>query len=137
MRPTTIAVTFLLSSVFPSASAQERPSNPSYHYEVAHTHEIKPHRRTIALAGVDQGFNQLHLRLTVSPSGEVVDAEASGDAEILKFWPQLVEEVRQWKFIPFEKNGKALTAEVEEYVDLVPPERLPKKHLAGPIPHPD
>ena len=137
MRRTTIAVTCLLSSAFISASAQEPPSNPSYDYEVAHTHEIKPHRRTIALAGVRQGFNQLHLTLTVSPSGEVVAAEASGDTQILKFWPQLEEEVRQWKFTPFEKNGKALTAEVEEYLDLVPPERLPQKHLAAPILHPD
>jgi hypothetical protein len=48
----------------------------------------------------------------------------------------LQNEVRSWKFTPFEKNGKAVTAEIEEYIDLVPPERLPKKHLAAPVVRP-
>ena len=59
--------------------------------------------------------------------------EAGGDREALKFWPQLQDEVRQWRFSPFEENGKAVTASVEEYIDLVPPERLPKTHVAAPV----
>lgn len=46
------------------------------------------------------------------------------------------DEVRSWKFTPFEKNGKAVTAEIEEYIDLVPQERLPKKHVAAPVARP-
>jgi hypothetical protein len=42
-------------------------------------------------------------------------------------------EVRAWKFTPFEKNGKTVTAEVEEYVDLVPPERLPNIQVEPPV----
>jgi hypothetical protein len=78
------------------------------------------------------GSTQLHLTLTVSPIGDVTDTDAGGDPEALKFWPQLEGEVYRWKFTPFEKNGKAVTAEVEEYIDLVPPERLPKVHIVAP-----
>jgi hypothetical protein len=129
---TIIAVACVLSSIFLQASDDKQPSYPSYGYDVAFAHEIKPHRRTIPLEGVEAGFNQIHLTLVVSPTGDVVDADAGGNEEMLKFWPQLQSEVRRWKFIPFEANGKAVTAEVEEYIDLVPPERLPKNHVAAP-----
>jgi ankyrin repeat protein len=85
------------------------------------------------MPGVVAGCNQLRLALTVSPAGEVVNVEATGDDAALKFWPSLQAEVRQWKFVPFEQNGNAVTADVEEYLDLVPPERLPKKHVAAPV----
>lgn len=35
------------------------------------------------------------------------------------------------------RHGKAVSAEVEEYIDLVPPERLPANHIAAPIIRPD
>jgi ankyrin repeat protein len=126
-----VAFTCLLSSVWLWASDEKQP--PSFDYDVAHAHEIKPHRRRIPLQGVHSGFNQLHLTLTVSSTGDVVDADANGDQEALRFWPQLEGEVRQWRFTPFEENGKAVAAEIEEYIDLVPPERPPKNHVAAPI----
>ncbi len=119
------------------ASSEKPPSYPRIDYEVARTHEIKPHRFTIPLAGMTPGLNQLHLTLIVSPTGDVVDAHPAGAGELLKFWPQLQGEVRQWKFTPFEVRGKAVTASVEEYIDLVPPERLPTKHVAAPTLRPD
>ena len=73
----------------------------------------------------------------MSPVGDVESADASGQEEILKFWPQLQDEVRLWRFTLFERNGKAVTAEVEEYIDLVPPERLPTHHVAAPTVRPD
>jgi hypothetical protein len=119
------------------ASKEKQPSNPSYPYDAAREHEVKPHRRTIPIKGVRSGFNQLHLTLTVSPTGDVLDADAVGDNEVLKFWPQLRDEVRQWKFTPFEDNGRPATADVEEYIDLVPPERLPKNRVAAPALRPN
>jgi len=133
MNRTIIALTCLLSSISLWSSNEKQPSYPSYDYDVARAHELKPHRRTIPLEGVRPGFNQLHLTLTVSPTGDVVESDATGDSGILKLWPQLQGEVRQWKFTPFEENGKTVTAEVEEYIDLVPPERLPKNHVAAPV----
>jgi ankyrin repeat protein len=84
------------------------------------------------MKGVGAGFNQLHLTLIVSLTGDVSDAEASGDDRSMKFWPKLRDKVYHWKYVPFEKEGKAVTAEVEEYIDLVPPEKLPKIHIAPP-----
>ncbi len=110
---------------------------PSYPYDVAVTHEIKPHRRQVPIHGVGAGLNQLRLTLTVSPTGDVLEAKAFGNPELLKFWPQLRTEVLQWKFTPFEEHGKVVTAEIEEYIDLVPPERLPKIHVAAPALRPD
>jgi ankyrin repeat protein len=135
--PAIIALTFLVLSIFFQGAGDKRHSNPSFDYDVACGHEIKPHRRTIPLEGVRPGFNQLRLTLIVSPAGDVTSADASGEDKILKFWPQLQDEVRLWKFAPFEMNGKAVTAEVEEYIDLVPPERLPKHHVAAPTVRPN
>lgn len=122
----------LLSAFLLCTAGQKQPSYASFDYDVARAHEIKPHRRTIPILGVEAGFNQLRLALIVSPAGDVMEADAKGNNQLLKFWPQLQSEVRQWKFTPFEKDGNAVTAEVEEYIDLVPPERLPKKHVIPP-----
>ena len=125
-------VAFLLTSSL-WAFSQKEDSYPTFDYSVARSHEIKPHRRSIPHKGVKPGFNQLRLTLTVSPEGDVMNAEAGGDQDALQFWPELQGEVYRWEFTPFEVNGRAVTAEVEEYIDLVPPERLPKKHAAPPV----
>jgi ankyrin repeat protein len=106
-------------------------------YEEAAGHELKPHRSNIPLEGVQAGFNQLGLQLTVSPTGDVVAADPNGQPGVVIFWPRVQAEVRRWKFKPFEDHGKAVTARIEEYVDLVPPERLPKNHVTPPALRPD
>lgn len=126
-----------LSAGLPWAQNEKRPSYHSFDYDVARAHEIQPHRRAVPLEGVSPGENQLHIRLIISPAGDVVDADAGGDPESLKHWPQLQAEVHQWKFRPFEVKGKAVTAEIEEYIDLVPPERFPKNHVTPPVLRPD
>ncbi len=105
---------------------------PQFEYEVVRGHELKPHRRSMPTAGMESGFNQLHLTLTVTAAGDVAEAKAAGDDKVMKHWPGVAGEVKGWKFKPFEVNGKAVRAEVEEYVDLVPPERLPKVRVKGP-----
>jgi ankyrin repeat protein len=128
---------FLLSPLALSAHDEKKPAYPSFDYDAARTHEIKPHRRTIPTEGVGSGFNQLHLKLIVSLAGEVTHSEASGNPPEMEHWPEIQSEAAGWKFTPFEKDGKAVTAEVEEYIDLVPPERLPKTHLKPPEIRPD
>ena len=119
------------------AAPPEKAAHPHFDYEIAQTHELKPHRRTIPTEGAQGGFNQLHLTLTVSPTGDVVTAEAGDDKLSAEFWPKVRDEVYAWKFTPFESNGHAITAEVEEYVDLVPPERLPTTHVQPPLLRPN
>jgi ankyrin repeat protein len=46
-------------------------------------------------------------------------------------------EVYQWKFLPFEKDGKPTTVEVEEDIYIAPPERLPTTHVTPPRIKPD
>ena len=115
------------------APDSKQPAHPVFDYDTARSHEIKPHRRTIPIEGVTEGFNQIHLTLTVSATGDVLDADPGSAGDLLKFWPQLQGEVAQWKFTPFEKDGKPVIAQIEEYIDLVPPERLPKVHVTPPI----
>jgi ankyrin repeat protein len=130
-----LAALFLLNvitgvfTVLPQSSA----SSPSFDYEIARQHELKPHRRTVPIKGVQGGFNQLSITLTVAPTGDVIEAELARNDELIKFWPTIKAEVMQWKFTPFEENGKPVIAQVEEVVDLVPPEHLPKNHVVPPL----
>jgi hypothetical protein len=125
-----------VSGLFCNASAKyAQPVYPYFDYQVARDHEIKPRRRAIPVDGMDQEHkwsHQLYLKLTVSPTGDVTNAEASGGDEDTRFWPQVEGEVYQWKFTPFKAGGKPVTATVEERVDLLPPERLPKAHVTPP-----
>lgn len=101
-------------------------------YDVARAHELAPHRRSIPLAGVRGGFNQIGLSLTVSAAGDVVKADPNTNEGTERFWPLIRAEILGWKFKPFLVDGKPATAQVEEYVDLTPPERLPIKHVKPP-----
>jgi hypothetical protein len=131
-----IALACLLSST--GAWAEEKhAAYPSVDYQAAYTHQIKPHRRTIPLKGVSFGGDQIGITLTVSPAGEVLDAKPAGDERDLKLWPALRPEVLAWKYTPFEVDGHPVTASVEEYVDLVPPEQFPSSHVRAPAIRPD
>ena len=131
-----VALVCLLPGLSLFASEGQTPSYRSFDYETARDHEIKPHRRAIPVDGMGQEYtspHQLHLELTVSPTGDVTHAEASGEDGDARFWSQLEGEVYRWKFTPFEAGGKPVTATVEEHIDLVPPERLPKTHISPPV----
>lgn len=132
---TTLGLILLLWAGGLGAQSHQTESYPSFDYDAAQTHELKPHRRTIPMAGAQPWLSQLQLTLTVSPQGDVVGADvvANGNSESLKYWPRVQGEVRQWKFTPFEVDGKPVTAQIEEYVDFVPPERLPAVHVKPPV----
>ena len=132
-----IALACLLSCAGASAAQDKQSTYPSFDFQAAYSHEIKPHRRTIPLAGVSDGGDQLRLTLTISSAGTVLDAKPAGEEKDLKLWPALRPEVLRWKFIPFEVDGRPVTASVEEYIDLVPPERLPSVHIPAPAVRPD
>lgn len=119
-------------SVGQSEQLRGKEKTPHFDYQEASAHELKPHRGTLPVEGVDQGFNQLRISLRVSADGDVISADADGEPKTMKFWRKVEEEVLGWKFKPFERGGKAVEAEVEEYLDLVPAERLPKVHVAAP-----
>lgn len=130
-----VALVCLLPGLSLCASEGQKPAYPYFTYQVARGHEIKPHRRQIPVDGIGQTWPSrymLHLKLTISPTGDVMNAEATGEDETTRFWLQAQGEVYRWKFTPFEVGGKAVTAEVQEFIDFVPPERLPKRHIPPP-----
>lgn len=114
-----------------------QPALPHFDSEVAEAHELPPHSMNIPLKGVKEGMNQFRLTLVVSPEGKVVQAKAEAAPDLMKFWPDMEGEVDGWRFTPFEVDGKPVTAEVEEYVNAVPPERLPTHHVPAPALRPD
>ena len=132
-----VALSCIVSNAGVCGISQEPAEYSTFDYGVVRAHEIKPLRRTLPHAGVSSGFHELHLTLIVSPAGEVSEATADGDSDILKFWPDLRADVLRWKFVPFEENGNAVTAKIDEYLDLVPPERLPIIHMPAPMVRPD
>ena len=76
MRTVCLAIVLLNATI--ASLSEQPPVQASYFYDVARTHEIQPHRRTIPMEGVGHEFNQLCLKLLISPSGDVVDATATG-----------------------------------------------------------
>jgi ankyrin repeat protein len=127
--PATLAC--LLSPLILSPSENKKVSLPHFNYYAARTHVIKPHRRMIPVEGGGYGA-PLHLTLTISPTGDVTSVQATGDSHKMTLWPQVQGEVYLWKFIPFEKDGKPATVEVEDDIYVVPPERLPAIHVTPP-----
>ena len=120
------AVLLFCSSDWTAAWASDLPFFDS---DSAYPHEVKPLRHIIPTDGVNSGFNEIRLELTVSPSGDVLAADGTADVTTKPFWPRVRSEVLQWKFVPFQNDGQPVTARVEEYVSLVPPERSRHGHL--------
>jgi hypothetical protein len=121
------------------AQNESHPTSPTYKNDVARQHE-KPHRDFITVEGADPGANFLYFTVVVSTTGDVVDAFPDNDSStpnVLRFWPQVEGEIRQWKFIPFEQNGRAVTARVEEHVILIPEETQPKNRASAPVVRPN
>lgn len=92
----------------------------SFDDNTVRAHEIQPHRRVMPVKGMDCCLNQLKIELTVSAAGDVTGAEAFGDNESKKYWPQVQAEIYRWRFKPFEKEGTPVAANIEEHVVLVP-----------------
>ncbi|HEX7286755.1 MAG TPA: ankyrin repeat domain-containing protein, partial [Candidatus Angelobacter sp.] len=132
-----MALTCLLSGIVVGPPNQNPSSHPSYTPDVARAHEVKPYRHIIPLEGVPPGFHQIRLSFLVTPAGDVLRVAVGGDKKLLEFQSQLEKELSQWKFTPFEENGKAVLTYVEELIELVPAERLPKKHVTAPVLRPD
>lgn len=118
--------------------AQERGgAHPSFSHEVAIAHEVMPHRDYVPVKGAGSDFNEVDVELVVSSAGDVVSAEPKSSSKLRQYWPEVKRTVLRWKFRPFEQNGKPVTARVAEYVDLVPPERMPTHHVQPPVLRPD
>lgn len=122
---------FLIASL--PGRADTGASHSLFSYQEVRKHELLPHRRIIPRAGIRSGFNQLRLRLTVSADGRVAKAEPDENTALFALWPEVRDEVLAWKFLPFERDGKAVLAEVDDYITFAPLELSPKRHVTPPI----
>ena len=138
MRSKLAAIVVLSCPISVWAFGPESPIDHFFDYDVARSHEQQPHRRTIPTAGVGQNNSmQIQLEVIVSEDGRVVAVKPDAEAQAMRHWPQVREEIEKWRFTPFFANGKPVPARVREYVDLVPPERLPLRHIVPPSLGPD
>jgi hypothetical protein len=69
------------------------------------------------------------VQLTVDATGQVVSAEALDSPQ---FADRAVTIAKALSFRPFRRNGVAVDVLLEEHVPLLPPEKVPTRHVAFP-----
>jgi hypothetical protein len=132
----------LLIGLVPNARAQESPpakaamQGGAAAVHVSHK-EVSEHRLTPreALRAVltRSFFASLELEIQVDEDGNVVSAQPKRGPEHL--YPAAIAQAKNWKYKPFEKNGKPVAARFEDYIRVLPPEDLPKAHVPFPQVH--
>ena len=124
MRSLVLPSLLAVSVCFPVA-AQSR-SDVTVGYDEAWQHTAQPQHTWVHVPKPGSGMPQLRLTLTVSPQGDVMHAEASGNAEQMQAWPMAQAIVYGWKHRPFLRDGHAITAVLQSGISLVPLETAPK-----------
>ncbi len=76
--------------------------------------------------GRRESFRSVTLQMVVNEEGNVVSATAVAGPK--ENYEEAIAEARTWKYIPFEKGGVATRATFEDYVRILPLERMPTKH---------
>jgi hypothetical protein len=72
----------------------------------------------------------VRIEITVGPDGTVISAvPRDGDAQ---YYDATAHAALDWKYKPFERNGRAITVSFSEYVRVVPTERRPAEHVPFP-----
>jgi hypothetical protein len=154
-----VLLTCLLSAVPLRAIAQKPPSYPTFDYDIVRAHEIKPHKTRVSMNSVVDGNTGLtvgrplssgittlpgvivvDLDLIISPTGDVASAttpSTRGETVDLATVPKVDAIVRQWKYVPFTKNGKPVTAEIKESLTIQTYESMPSFRVPPPVLRPD
>jgi hypothetical protein len=74
-------------------------------------------------------LESVHIQLVVAASGEVLRAEALDSS---RFADQALTIVKALRFRPFVRNGAAVEVQADEYVQILPPEKVPANHVPFP-----
>lgn len=120
------------------AGAQAQPPQPGKPLlapvTITDYREIERHRlssrKPIRVAEHHRIFESIQLEVTVDVSGQVLGVEAIQGP--IDFREAAVAEAKTWTYQPFERNGKAVPARFNDYVRLLPPEKLPEIHVTFP-----
>lgn len=124
MRKSVLSSLFAMS-VCLSAAAQSE-SDVVVGYDEAWQHTVEPRHTWVRVPKPSRGMPQLRLTLTISPQGDVMNAEAHGSAEEMLAWPAAQATVYGWKYRPFSRAGHPVTAVVQSGISLMPLEVAPK-----------
>jgi len=74
-------------------------------------------------------LESVHIQFVVAASGEVLRAEALVSS---RFADQALTIVKALRFRPFVRNGVAVEVEADEYVQILPPEKVRANHVPFP-----
>lgn len=74
-------------------------------------------------------LESVHIQFVVAASGEVLRAEALDSS---RFADQALAIVKALRFRPFVRNGAAVEVQADEYVPILPPEKVPANHVPFP-----
>jgi hypothetical protein len=134
MRRAVVVLGWILAPTALAAACQESHL-PLISLNKAKSHEISTHYHRAHVQGAEWG-EEIPLILTISPAGSVLSAamDPTGNPgrSAERLWNDVRPQVLQWQFSPFVRNGRPATVQAESFVDLVPPERLPARHVTPP-----
>src|SRR5258708_5133881 len=102
---------------------QHRPGKPLFL-------RVAPKQRTQGI------FSSIKVAVTVDATGAVISADALRQAVKPEYGLALYTDAKSlvWKlhYVPFVRDGHAVSAKFSEYVALLPPELTPEKHVPFP-----
>jgi ankyrin repeat protein len=87
-------------------------------------------RRAVRVPRTQSIFQSVKLALIVDVDGNVVSARPQEGPQDV--YSRAVAEAKEWKYTPFEKEGKSVVAKITDYVRILPQEDLPKTHQEFP-----
>jgi ankyrin repeat protein len=110
---------------------------PMVSYWNARKHAIKPRKELFSVPEIVNGSRLIVVSLVVSATGAVVSAEMNDGEKRPESWPSIRDEIKQWRFTPFEKAGQNISVQTQAFIELIPPEKHPSIHVTAPVIHPD
>jgi ankyrin repeat protein len=119
---------FGAQEVHQSANSGSKDGPPTvFPDEEVPLHKMGNHKAVrLRPSGQEGIFQSVRLTLIVDPDGSVISAipqEGLGES-----YPQAIAEAMTWKYVPFEQDGAPTVASITDYVRILPPEDLPKRH---------
>jgi len=123
----------------PTTAGEDIPSAVLVSQREVAAHRLTPHEaiRTRRRGGRFP-WPQIQLEAVADANGDVtyVHVTSTRDDRLYPGWedffPKAIELAKNWKFRPFERNGKPVAARFLEYANIVPPEQLPTTHVPFP-----
>ena len=124
-----------LESASLPGSTQSSAISVEYRESIAHRLGDLPVLRVTERQAIHWSYDDFAFQLTVSPAGEVADATLKSNPPSdmpSTVITQATQFIRAMHFRPFERDGKPVWATLQDFVLLLPPERLPTTHLPFP-----